>query len=184
MKKVFVLMLVLASISVTSVASAQKIGRVAFQEIVLVLPEADSIQGKITKYAEQLDADLEQMRVELNNKFEDYQKKQATFSTAINEQKQKELNDYNTRIQEFAKTAQRDIEEMQFKLTQPLFLKVQAAIKNVSVEKALTIVVDLSQGNNVMYIDEATTLDITPLVKVSLGVAADAKPKQQPQQMQ
>ena len=177
-------MLVLASISVSSVVSAQQIGRVTFQEIVLVLPEADSIQAKITKHAATLETDLEQMRVELNNKLEDYKKKRTTYSVAIDEQKQRELNDYNTRINEFAQTAQKEVENVSFSLTQPLLLKVQEAIAKVSKEKGLTFVVDLSQGNNIMYIDEAATLDITPLVKVSLGIAADAKPKQQPQQQQ
>lgn len=177
MKRVLVPMLVLVAVCVSSVANAQKIGRVLFQEIVLVLPETDSVQAKIKNHAEQLDADLEQLRVEFNNKLEDYQKKKATYSLAIDQQKQKELNDYNTRLTEFAQTAQQEVETVQFSLTQPLFNKVGDAIKKVAKEQGLTMVIDLTQGNNIMYLDETLTTDITPLVKKSLGIAPDAKPK-------
>ncbi|MEG1935613.1 MAG: OmpH family outer membrane protein [Rikenellaceae bacterium] len=182
MKRVLVPMLVLVAMCVSSVANAQKIGRVLFQEIVLVLPETDSVQAKIKNHAEQLDADLEQMRVEFNNKLEDYQKKKATYSVAIDQQKQRELNDYNTRLTEFAQTAQQEVETIQLSLTQPLFTKVGDAIKKIAKEQSLTMVVDLTQGNNIMYLDEATTTDITPLVKKSLGIDPNAKPKPLPQQ--
>ncbi len=178
MKKILVLLSLLVAVSTTSVVSAQKIGKVTFQEVLFVLPETESVQTQITDYAMQLDEQLEIMRVELNNKIEDYQNKQATYSPAIKEQKEKELNELNARIQEFSQTAQADIQELQQKLTQPLFVKVQEAIASVAKEQAVLMVVDLSQGNNIMYIDEANSVDITPLVKVALGVAADAKPKE------
>lgn len=182
MKRVLVPMFVLVAVLVSSVANAQKIGRVLFQEIVLVLPETDSVQAKIKNHAEQLDADLEQMRVEFNNKLEDYQKKKATYSVAIDQQKQRELNDYNTRLTEFAQTAQQEVETVQFSLTQPLFNKVGDAIKKVAKEQGMTMVIDLTQGNNIMYLDETLTTDITPLVKKSLGISPDAKPKALPQE--
>ncbi|MFI3321608.1 MAG: OmpH family outer membrane protein [Rikenellaceae bacterium] len=182
MKKILFLLFAIMAVNVTAVR-AQKIGRVLFQEIVMVLPEMDSVSAQVQRHGQQLEADMEQMRVEYNNKLESYQKNKATYSAAIDEQKQRELNEYGARYQEFSQTAQTEFQNVQYSLTQPIFIKVGEKIQEVAKEQGLTMVVDLSQGNNILYVDEANTTDITPLVKSALGVDPNAKPKTAQQQV-
>ncbi|MFI3315547.1 MAG: OmpH family outer membrane protein [Rikenellaceae bacterium] len=159
-----------------NVANAQKIGTVLFQEIMLVLPETDSVQSQIQKKAQELEADLEAMRVEFNNKASDFETNKENYTPAISEQKQKELIEIQTRYQNYTQAAQSDIESIQMKLTQPILKKVADMIQTVSKENGLLMVVDLTQGNNIMYVDEENSMDITPIVKERLGVDRDAVP--------
>ena len=91
--------------------------------------------------------------------------------------KEKELQDLQTRYEEFQQMAQQDIQKMQAQLMGPVIERAENAIKKVSKANGFLVVFDQSSGA-MAYFDEATLTDIAPEVKKELGItetaAADA----------
>ena len=167
-KKVLLSLIVLCVCGAFSV-SAQKIGRVDFQAVMISLPETDSAQVKLQALVKELQEQMETMRVEFNNKLADFQQKQSTLTSSIADVKQKELADLSTRMQEMETTAQTDINNMQVQLFQPIFDKVKEAVSKAGKAQGLTMVVDPNSSQSLVYIDETTTPDLTDIVIKSLG---------------
>lgn len=170
MKKIFFLLLFSALVLGAVSGNAQvKIGRLSIQEVISLMPEKDSAESKLKAYSEDLQKQMEAMQVEFNNKLQDYQKTASTLTDVIRQQKEKELQDIQNRFSEFQETAQQDYQNVQFNLMGPVYRKAQEAIQKVSKENGLTIVLDTGAGG-LLYFDEATTVDLLPMVKKELGI--------------
>lgn len=150
---------------------AQKFGRVNMQELVSVMPETQKMQLDLETLAKELEEALEGITVELQNKFQEYQKGLETMSSAIREHKETELQQLETRRNEFSQSAQRDYQQKQGELFQPIHNKAKEAVSKISKAGGYLAIFDTSAGNNTMaYIDESTVVDILPLVKADLGI--------------
>ena len=75
--------------------------------------------------------------VELNTKYNDFQKNKATYSEVTRQLKEKELTDLQNRLQEFYQSAQEDLQKKEKELTDPIVAKAQEAVKKVA-QKELT----------------------------------------------
>ena len=82
---------------------------------------------------------------------------------------EKELNDLKTRYDEFVQVSQQDMQKKQGELLEPIIVKAQDAVKEVSKAGGYTVVYDTSV-NAVAYFDEAVVTDILPAVKTKLGI--------------
>jgi len=109
------------------------------------------------------------MNVEFNTKLQDFQKNYNTFSDAIKEVKEKELNDMQTRTREFQERAQQDYQKKQNELLAPIIDKAKSAIDKVAAAGGFLVVFDTSTGS-LAYFDEATLTDVAPAVKKELGI--------------
>lgn len=169
--KIFVKLSLVAAVLVMcgNAASAQKFGTINVQELIMAMPDRDSAVSKLQKFEEELGNQMETIQVELNTKYLDYQKKQDSMTVAVRQLKEKELEDLQRRMQEFQQVAQQDYQKMQQELMTPVITKAQDAIKRVGKAQGLTFVFDVSSGG-VIYQDEATVVDILPLVKKDLGI--------------
>lgn len=162
-------LLALVFMMISSATFAQKFGYINSQELITLMPERDSAMVKFQKFQEELQAQLETIRVEFNTKYLDYQKNTATLSDGVRQMKEKELEDLQTRSEQFNQVAQQDMQKMQEELMGPIIEKAQSAIKKVGKANGYTIVFDLSAGA-MMYYDEATVVNILPLVKKELAI--------------
>lgn len=168
--KNFTKLTLVAAMMLFSVSTfAQKFGYIDSQELISVMPERDSVQIKLTNFSKELGEMLEGIQVEFNNKLNDYQKVQATLSESMRDLKEKELQDIQRRYEEFQGKAQQDIQKQQQVLMTPVIERAQNAIKKVSKANALMMVYDLSSGA-LAYYDEATMVNLLPLVKTELGI--------------
>ena len=150
-------------------ASAQKFGTINVQKLIMAMPDRDSAVSKLQKFEEELGNQMETIQVELSTKYLDYQKKQDSMTVSVRQLKEKELEDLQRRMQEFQQVAQQDYQKMQQDLMTPVITKAQDAIKRVGKAQGLTFVFDVSSGG-VIYQDEATVVDILPMVKQDLGI--------------
>ena len=75
MKKLIKLTLVVALVLSSTSLFAQKMGRINSQELISLMPETTQMQTDLQTYATELNAQIEEVQVELNNKFADFQKK-------------------------------------------------------------------------------------------------------------
>jgi len=148
--------------------NAQKFGHIESERLLAVMPEYDSAQAKIQELREQYDLEIERIQVEINKKIEEYNKSEATMSNLIKEAKASEIQEMQMRLQNFAQTAQQDLQQQSMMFIQPVMDKARNAINDVAKEKGLVYVFDLSQGNPVYTSPES--LDLLPLVKTKLGL--------------
>lgn len=170
MKKVMRLFLVVALTLCTTSIFAQKMGRINMQEIIVAMPETTEMQEKLEAFRLDLLGTLETMQVELNNKYVDYQNTATTITDSMRSLKEKDMQDLQTRMQEFEQNAMQEMQAKQNELLQPIIAKAQAAVKAVSEAGAYAVVYDLAVAS-LAYYDPATVEDLTAVVKAELGIA-------------
>ena len=137
MKKAIKLTLAVALVMGSTSLFAQKFGRINTQEIIMAMPETKTMQENMETYAKELQDNIETMNVEFNTKLQDFQKNYNTFSDAIKEMKEKELQDMQNRAREFQERAQQDYQKKQNELLGPIIEKAKAAIDKVSGQAVL-----------------------------------------------
>ena len=166
-KKLFVI--ALAALA-TLTASAQTFGRVNFQELLMLAPEMDAAREAIAASQKEAEETYSAMVEEYQGKLTQYQQKQATWTAAIRESKERELMEIQNRIQEFQQSISQELQQQQNQLTAPIQEKVNKAITDIAKAKGLTAVFDLSQA---LYLDETKVIDLTPDARKALNIPAD-----------
>ena len=151
-----------------SAQSSGKFGHINTSELISTMPEADSAQAKIEKLARDYELQLEEMRVELNKKYDEYLKKRDTYTDLIRQTKEADINEMNQRIQAFEQNAQMDLQNKQQEWLRPILEKANKAVRAVAEENGFIYIFDISRGNPVYFSDQS--VDIMPLVKTKLGM--------------
>ena len=136
MKKILKIVLTVAFVAGSTSVFAQKLGRINMQELVFAMPETAEMQKNLEAYQKELQDQLETIGVEFNNKLNEYTKqvsdKNSTMSDSVRQLKEKELNDLKTRYDEFVQVSQQDMQKKQGELLEPILVKAQDAVKEVS----------------------------------------------------
>ncbi|MCH5304927.1 MAG: OmpH family outer membrane protein [Rikenella sp.] len=153
----------------TGSASAQKFGYLNMEELLATMPETDSVQKKVMDLGKELEEQFTVMRTEYTNKAQDLANNLNTMSETVRKQKEKDLFDLQTRLEEFQQSAQQEIQSKQIEWIKPVIDKAQEAISKVAKEQGLTAVFNLS-SNALVYQNEAQMVNMLPLVKQSLGI--------------
>ena len=166
MKKVLKLTLAVVCVMFSTSLFAQKIGRISSQEVVVNMAEYKEAQTQLEALAKDLQAQMETIQVEMNTKIQEYQKRAETMTDAVRQLKEKELNDLNTRLQEFNQVAQQELQKKEQELMEPIIKKANEAITEVSKAGGYTVIFETG---SMIYFDEAQVKDITPEVKAKLG---------------
>ena len=148
MKKILKIVLTVAFVAGSTSVFAQKLGRINMQELVFAMPETAEMQKNLEAYQKELQDQLETIGVEFNNKLNEYTKqvsdKNSTMSDSVRQLKEKELNDLKTRYDEFVQVSQQDMQKKQGELLEPIIVKAQDAVKEVSKAGGYTVVYDTS----------------------------------------
>ena len=141
-----------------------KYGHINSQEVMRMMPGADSLQIKLEIYQQALQNEYQTMVDEFNTKQKVFDETAGTMIPSVRKSKENDLVALKNRIMEFQEDVQSDLEEYQFTLVKPLQDKLQKAIDEVAKEKGYTYIFDtqilLYSGGE----------DITPLVKAKLGI--------------
>jgi outer membrane protein len=164
-----VLIVVIAFAGKNAMAQSFKFGHINSDELIQTMPEYDSATVKLEKFRKELVNALELMGVELNNKNEAYQKESKTLSDIVKQTKEQELVDMQKRIQDFQNNAQTQLQNKQTEVFQPIYAKVDKAIKDVGKENGFFYVFDVAKGA-LLYFDETKSVNVMPLVKTKLGL--------------
>ena len=166
MKKTILSFIVIAALFCNNTfAQKAKFGHVNYAGIIEIMPETDSAQVAVKQLKADLEAEAGVMQQEFQTKYEEFAQKQATYSPAVAQVKQKELEDMYQRLQAFAEGAQSQIQAKQMELLEPVQNKVLDAIKAVAKAENFTYVFDVS---TVAYGWDST--DLTDKVKAKLGL--------------
>ena len=146
-----------------------KFGHINSDELIQSMPEYDSATVKLEKFRKELVNALDLMSVEFNTKNEAYQKESKNLSDIVKQTKEQELMDMQKRIQDFQTNAQQQLQNKQTEVFQPIYAKVDKAIKDVGKENGFLYVFDVAKGA-LLYFDEAKSTNVLALVKTKLGL--------------
>ena len=167
MRKLITILLISLMISSAGMAQVNaKFGYIDSNQILSEMPETDSLQKELKKYADYLDQQMQTMAMEYQKKVQDYQQNVAGMSDLIRQTKEKEITDLQQRIQAFQASADQDLAKKQNELFNPLIEKIKNAISEVGKENGYNYIFDVGTGALVYFQGD----DILPLVKKKLGI--------------
>ncbi len=170
MKNKMMIVLAMALIMFGSSANAQvKIGYINTQQLFEIMPEAKVIDSVLNDFAQKLKVQQDAMVQELNSKMSKFEedRKSGDMAQSVLEVRYGEIEDLQTRIQNFQQKAQQDLTAKQQELYKPLIDKIETAIKDVAKENGFRYIFESSTGNILYSVDED---NILPLVKKKLGI--------------
>jgi outer membrane protein len=169
MKRFTAIAVLLVFVVAAGHSQSLKFGHINSNELIKAMPENDSAMAKLEKFRKELVNALELMTVELNNKNDAYSKEAKNLTDIVKQTKEQELVDLNKRIQEFQQNAQEQLQNKQVELFQPIYAKVDKAIKDVGKENGFMYIFDIAQ-NTLLYYDETKSTNIMALTKTKLGL--------------
>ena len=171
MKKVIGLLVVAAFFILSGSAFAQnyKFGHINSDELFMLMPERESVIQKLEAEQTVFRNTAEIMQVEYNNKLNDYTNEIENMNSLVRQTKEEELVGLQQRMSDFQQNADKQLQQMQMELTQPILQRADKAIKDVAKENKFTYIFDLARGP-IIYFDETKSEDILPLVKAKLGI--------------
>lgn len=166
------LFVIAALVATVAIADAQslKFGYVNYKEIVLLMPEADSVWTKLNVAQKDADDTYQGMIEEYNIKLEQYQQKASSWTPAVLESKDRELAEMRQRINDFMQSINMELAQMRQSLMAPVAQKATDAIGRISKDKVLALVFDTT---TLLYFDPAQGVDITDELKAELGIPDD-----------
>ena len=163
------LIIVISLAGQSAMAQSFKFGHINSDELIQTMPEYDSATVKLEKFRKELINALELMTVELNTKNDTYQKESKTLSDIVKQTKEQELMDMQKRIQDFQTNAQTQLQNKQTEVFQPIYAKVDKAIKDVGKENGFLYIFDIAKGA-LLYFDETKSTNVMPLCRAKLGL--------------
>jgi len=169
MKRFLAIAILFICVAYTGKSQNLKFGHINSDELIRAMPEFDSATTKLEKFQKELVNALEIMQVELNNKQDTYNKEQKNWTDIVKQTKEQEMFDLNKRMQDFQVNAQEQLQNKQVELFQPIYTKVDKAIKDVGKENGFFYVFDIAKGV-LLYYDETKSTNIMPLTRAKLGL--------------
>jgi outer membrane protein len=162
-----VVLTVFAGLSIK--AQVVKFAHINKSALIQAMPEYDSATAKLARTNKELTNALELMQVELNNKYDAFNKDEKNLTDVVKQVKVQELNDMQRRIQDSQSSFNQKLQDLQTSLIQPIVAKADNAIQSVGKEGGYIYVFDTS-GGQLLYFDETKSTNILPQVKTKLGV--------------
>lgn len=160
-------LLLAAALVVPMCLSAQsKFGYVSSTEILNLMPEKATAEKSIQDVAKKYQDEYKALQDEFSKKYGEYQALAQDTPASIKERREQELQELQTKIQNFMQVADQDIQRQQQILWAPIYEKMQTAIQAVGAENGFTFIFDSS---TFLY-RGADAVDVTPMVKAKLNL--------------
>lgn len=138
-------------IGATSFTNAQsKVAHINTSELIKAMPEMKSAQSEMEKLGKTYDSDIKAMQNEYKSKMEKYNAEAATKTQEENEKRVVEVQKMENDIQQYASTAQRDLQQKEVDFLKPITEKAKAAILKVAKAQGFDYVLDSTQGGGVI----------------------------------
>lgn len=162
-----------AASQVTGTVNFSKIGYTNVDLIMARLPEIKAMQNQLEITKSQLEKTIEETIKEFQGKADNYQKTASQMTDIIRADKEKELENLQTRIQEMRSKAQLSLQNKQQQLMAPIQTKVNTAIQQVGKENAYVYIFNMDGGEGTVpfiLFASAEENNVTNLILEKLGV--------------
>lgn len=165
MKK-YILILLVAFTGMNSQAQT-KVGTIDAEFILSQLPEITTVEEGLKTYNTELQGELQKTIKSYEDQIADYQATNATLSEEDKASKENEIIGLENEIKNFRQKASVLLQMRRNELTQPLYAKIDVAMKEIITEQKYTQIINAS-ANALAYADPA--YDITDAVLGKLGI--------------
>ncbi|MGL4780080.1 MAG: OmpH family outer membrane protein [Bacteroidales bacterium] len=152
-------------------ASAQgdlKFAHINTMELFEAMPERVDSEKKLEATSKQLEGELLKMQEEFQKKYNEFMASADTLPESIKVRRMQEVEEINTRIQNFQQTARQELQKQQNDMMKPIMDKIQKAIQQVGEENGFVYIFDLASPSILYHSSKST--DAMPLVKGKLGI--------------
>ena len=148
-------------------AQALKFGHINSADLLAMMPEVKKADSSLQLYQKSLEDQNQTMITEYQQKVQDYQSLPTATTDAVKEVKQQEIQDLQTRIQQFQSSAQEKLQNKKEEIYSPILKKAEDAIKEVAKTSGYAYVFDTSAGAVIYAQDSDNLMD---LVKKKLAL--------------
>lgn len=155
------------SVILTVAASAQvKIGYMNPNQVLSQLDEVAAIETQIDELATQRDEMLAKKATELQQDYLAYEEGKSVMAASAREQKEQELVDRDSQLQEEQQTYINEIRQRRAQLLQPIMERLDNAIQAVAKEQGLDLVLNegTTYGDAIVFYTNDEKLNITAQV--------------------
>ena len=166
MKKLIIIA-AMALMSVAAMAQETKFAYVNFNEIVMLMPEMDEASATLEENSKTNEEILMAMYEEYQTKMQQYEQKQATWTPAIRESKEREIMEIQSRLEQTQQSLQQELQQLQQNLQAPIVEKANNVINELAKAKNITAVLDKA---SFIYVDPAQMIDLTAEVRAALNI--------------
>ena len=160
--------LIILTFCLLSVAHSQKIAHLDFDSLISMMPETKKATEAAQEYLKGLEKELMKMQNEFQTKYQDYKEKSNQMTELIRVNKEAELQQLQTGIQEFQSNAEMDYKRKNAELTAPIIKRAKKAIDMVAKEGGYKYVLDTSKERTSVLYSESSD-DILMAVKRKLN---------------
>ena len=167
-KLILSLFIVIAVISTSTLHAQNIVAFVNTLDLINSLPDKKSATERLETLNENYKQELDIMQNEYNKKYSDFITYQESLAESIKLRRMQELTDLENRIRNFTELAQKDIDEHEQLLLDPIKDKVNNAIKEVGIEQNFMIIYDLDNPS-IMFVSP-NAIDANKFVKTKLGI--------------
>lgn len=161
-------LLLAVAVALPMLATAQKFGTINVDEVFAAMPETKAAQDEIAAASKVYEDEYAKLNEEMQKKFAEFQALQNDASTpqSIKDRRLQEMNDLDQKAQQFAATAQQDLQRKNQQLMQPIQEKLVKAIQEVGANNGFLMIFPAG----VAAYTATEVVDVTPLVKTHLGI--------------
>lgn len=162
--------ILLSSLFITMAAFSQsvKIGLLDINSVLASMPEIIDVQKEMTDLQNSYKAELTLISDEFQKLYEDYSNLDSATQELIKERRAKLVMDTQQKKEAFERQVLTNLEEKNKALMEPLYQKIQTALKQVAEENEVDIIMEMGGDNKVYYFNHKI-VDVTPLVKEKLA---------------
>lgn len=172
MKQFLTVLLISAGLFVfTNKADAQKIGYVNADEIIMLMPEAATMQKEMETYQQSLYQNANDKQVAFNEALQKFIKDSATMTPSLKEVKRNDLQRQSIELNNQQQIISQELEAKRQELAMPIQKKLQEAIEAIAKEQGYTYIV---AREALIVVPEKD--DIGPAVMKKLNLKAPAAP--------
>ncbi|MCF0062634.1 OmpH family outer membrane protein [Dyadobacter chenwenxiniae] len=160
----------------TGTVNFPKVGYTNVDLVMARMPESKAMQNQLEITKTQLEKAIDESIKEFQGKADNYQKTASQMTDIIRADKEKELENLQTRIQEMRSKAQYSLQNKQQQLMAPIQTKVKAAIQEVGRENAYVYILNMDGGEGTVpfiLFASAEENNVTNLILKKLGIDPD-----------
>ncbi len=179
MKKILLSLIMVTVLGVTGMYAqkATKIGYCHVDYVLNYLPDTKAAQDQLKAHEQHLKTELERKTKEFQAKYVEYEKLAADKTTpaSILQSKERELQNMQQNIQVFQQNADQELQKKQVALMQPVYVKINKAIKDVAIENSYAYILNATEGGLSIVLYAPEEHNVSDLILKKLGVTPPAQ---------
>lgn len=136
----------------TSAFSQARVGYMNPQTVLDNLPEKEAIERQLNRFLDQREAEFEEKSIEFQNELAQFQQEAPNLGEQETQRRQQQLQQMDQELQEFQFRIERELQQRQEELLEPVLREMNTIIESIAEEKNLDYVINEASGQGEQFI--------------------------------